>query len=91
MDRPSALWTLQRRPDFRRSAGVATGAYIATLSSSVLIALGTFDAPGLIALGGVAGLLGLLWGGQAVHRITTNIDVAAEAVYAEYHARDAAE
>lgn len=47
MPQPTELWSLQRRPAFRRSAG----------------------------------------GGQAIHRVATNIDVAAEAVYAEYHAR----
>lgn len=91
MDQPTALWTLQRRPAFRRSASVATAAYVATLLSSVLIALGSFDAPILVGIGGLAALLGLLWGGQAVHRVASNIDVAAEAVYAEYHSREAAE
>lgn len=91
-DRPR-LWSLQRRPGFSRSAGVATAAYVATLLASVLISAGAAGegTPVLSALGGVLALVGLIWGGQAIHRLASNIDVAAEAVYAEYTARSADE
>lgn len=85
------LWSLQRQPAFRRSAGVATAAYVVALLAPALIALGSQGAPVLSALGGILGLAGLVWGAQAVHRVATNIDVAAEAVYAERYAERVAE
>lgn len=91
MSKPAALWSLNRQPDFRRSAGVATATYVVTLLGPALIALGANDVPLLTFLGGVLVLVGIVWGAQAVHRVTTNIDVAAEAVYARYHARRAAD
>ena len=84
------LWSLQRQPDFRRSAGVATATYVVALLGPVLVALGANGAPVLTFFGGVLTLVGIVWGAQAVHRVTTNIDVAAEAVHADYHARRSA-
>lgn len=83
----TGLRSLQRRPTFCRSAGVATGAYVMTLLASVAIAVGIDGIPVLTGLGGAMALVGVLWGGQAIHRVATNIDVAAEAVYATYAAR----
>jgi len=91
MSTPAELWSLRRQPDFRRSAGVATATYVVTLLGPVLIALGANGAPLLTFVGGALAFVGIVWGAQAVHRVTTNIDVAAEAVYAEYHARAAAD
>ena len=87
MSQPTGLRSLQRQRTFCRSAGVATGAYVMTLLASVAIAVGLDGMPVLTGLGGAMALAGVLWGGQAIHRVATNIDVAAEAVYAMYGAR----
>lgn len=91
MDKNAALWSLNRQPDFRRSAGVATATYVVTLLAPILLALGANGLPALSLVGGLLGLVGIIWGAQAVHRVTTNIDVAAEAVYAEFHSRQTTE
>ena len=88
MSQPIELRSLQRRPTFCRSAGVATGAYVMTLLAAVAIAVGVDGMPVLTGLGGAMALAGVIWGGQAMHRVATNIDVAAEAVYAMYGARE---
>jgi hypothetical protein len=58
-----------------------------TVLASVAIAVGLDGAPILTGIGGTMALAGLIWGGHAINRVATNIDAAAEAVYAEHHAR----